>query len=201
MTTTLQRHLDAATLMSFAAGALAEPLSAAVSAHVSMCRHCRDELADMALIGVALLREGSASAPVRAPALPKEAPAAPRTGAGAGAGFERLLARKYGVALDTVPWTRLAPGIWQHRLPLSEGVDGELYLVKLSPGVRLPRHGHAGTELTVVLAGAFADASGVYRRGEVQEVDAEVEHQPVGDAEEGCICLIAAEMRGSDTEN
>ena len=197
MTTTLQRHLDSATLMSFAAGALAEPLAAAVSAHVSMCRQCRDELADMALIGAVLLGSGSsASGAVRPPALPKEAPAAPRTGAAAGGGFERLLARKYGLALDTVPWTRLAPGIWQHRLPLSEGVDGELYLVKLSPGVRLPRHGHAGTELTVVLAGAFADASGVYRRGEVQEVDAEVEHQPVGDAEEGCICLI-----GADTKN
>ena len=103
------------------------------------------------------------------------------------------LARKYRLALDHIEWTALGPGIWQHKLALSPGAKGELNLLKLTPGRRLPLHGHGGTELTVVLTGAFSDSTGEYRRGDVQEVDASVEHQPVGDRNEGCICLVAAE--------
>jgi putative transcriptional regulator len=76
---------------------------------------------------------------------------------------------------------------------MSPGAKGELYLMKLTPGCKLPVHGHAGAELTLVLTGAFSDATGKYRRGDVQEVDAGTAHQPVGDPDEGCVCLIAAE--------
>jgi putative transcriptional regulator len=54
-------------------------------------------------------------------------------------------------------------------------------------------HGHRGSELTLVLAGAFADATGAYHRGDVQDPDDETEHQPAADKESGCICLIASE--------
>ena len=47
MTTRISRHLDTATLMSFAAGGISEALAAAVSAHVSMCAACRGEVRDM----------------------------------------------------------------------------------------------------------------------------------------------------------
>jgi putative transcriptional regulator len=56
-----------------------------------------------------------------------------------------------------------------------------------------PLHGHAGDELTVVVTGAFTDSSGEYRVGDVQEADAWSEHQSMGDGDEGCICLVAAE--------
>jgi putative transcriptional regulator len=83
--------------------------------------------------------------------------------------------------------------VWQHRLELSPGAQGELYFIKLAPGFRLPLHGHTGAELTVVLTGAFTDASGEFRRGDMQDIDNSIEHQPLGDREEGCICLVAAE--------
>jgi putative transcriptional regulator len=57
---------------------------------------------------------------------------------------------------------------------------------------RLPLHGHTGAELTVVLTGAFTDERGEFRRGDLQEIE-KIEHQPVGDREEGCLCLVAAE--------
>lgn len=197
MSTTISRHPDGATLMSFAAGALAEPLAAAVCAHVSMCAACRDEVRDVALVGATLLSAApAASGRVAVPARPRE-PALPEAAASrrgrAAAGLRAPLARRYGLALEDIQWMRLGPGVWQHRLALSPGAQGELYLVKLAPGIRLPAHGHAGTELTVVLTGAFSDATGEYRRGDVQEVDAGTEHQPIGDPEAGCICLIAAE--------
>jgi putative transcriptional regulator len=103
------------------------------------------------------------------------------------------IARKYGLTLDTIPWQRLAPGIWQHRLRLSPGIRGDLRLYKLAPGARLPEHGHGGCELTLVLDGAVIDKTGRYRIGDLQELDDEIEHQPVADQELGCICLVASE--------
>jgi len=197
MNTPISRHLDGATLMSFAAGALAEPLAAAVSAHVSMCGECRDQVRDMALVGATLL--GGALAPggrVAAPVMPEapvlaEAAASPRRARARA--LPAPIARRYGLAMEDIEWTRLGPGVWQHRLALSPGARGDLYLLKLAPGCRLPLHGHAGDELTVVLTGAFTDASGEYRVGDVQEADAGSEHQPMGDRNVGCICLVAAE--------
>jgi len=192
--TSIRHHPDSATLMSFAAGALAEPLSAACSVHVSMCAQCRGELRDMELVGAALL--GSTSAPgarVRPPARPPEPAVAEPAGDGISDALPAPIANRYGLALDQIPWKRLAPGVWQHRLALSPSAQGELYFIKLAPGCRLPLHGHAGAELTVVVTGAFTDASGEFRRGDIQDIDNSIEHQPLGDKEEGCICLVAAE--------
>jgi putative transcriptional regulator len=197
MSAIITRHLDGATLMSYSAGSLAEPLAAAVSAHVSLCDECHDAVRDLDLVGASLLEAaaapgGAVRAPVAAEA-PRRGQASVSAAGSRGAELPAPIARKYRLALDDIPWIALGPGIWQHRLPLSPGGKGDLYLLKLTPGRRLPLHGHAGTELTVVLTGAFSDATGEYRRGDIQEVEAGVEHQPVGDRDEGCICLIAAE--------
>jgi putative transcriptional regulator len=198
MSTPISQHPDPATLMSFAAGSLSEPLAAAVAAHASMCTGCRTELDDMNLMGAALL-EASISAPgagIAAPARPREI-APPAAGLQVrNATKDKLpvpLARKYGLTLDTIPWRRLAPGIWQHRLRLSPGVRGDLRLYKLAPGAKLPEHGHGGSELTLVLDGIVVDNTGRYHIGDLQELDDEIEHQPVADQELGCICLVASE--------
>ena len=200
MTARISRHLDTVTLMSFAAGGVSEPLAAAVSAHVSMCAACRNELRDMELIGAALLgaspalrAEGGGVAMLGRPREPLVPGSGPRRPSESEDDLPMPIAQKYGLALDDIPWQRLGPGVWQHRLALSPGVEGELYLLKLAPGCRLPVHGHDGSELTLVLTGAFADTTGEYRRGDVQDVDDETEHQPVADKELGCICLIASE--------
>ena len=195
--TTIRHHPDSATLMSFAAGALAEPLAAACSVHVSMCAQCRGELRDMELVGATLLgaaptRAGRVAAPTR-PLETALAEHSPKDRSGSADALPAPIASKYGLALDQIPWKRLAPGIWQHHLALSPGAQGELYFIKLAPGCPLPLHGHTGAELTVVLTGAFTDASGEFRRGDMQDIDSATEHQPVGDREEGCICLVAAE--------
>ena len=194
--TAIRHHPESVTLMSFAAGALAEPLSAACSVHVSMCAQCRGELRDMELVGATLLGSTPMSGGrVAVPVKPREVQlgAHTRDGVGNRDALPGPLARNYGLALDQIPWKRLAPGVWQHHLELSPGAEGELYFIKLAPGCRLPLHGHTGAELTVVLTGAFTDASGEFRRGDMQDIDNSIEHQPLGDKEEGCICLVAAE--------
>lgn len=39
-------------------------------------------------------------------------------------------------------------------------------LLRLDPGQRAPGHGHGRRDVTVVLQGAYADAYGVYEKGE-----------------------------------
>lgn len=198
MTTKIKRHPDPVTLMSFAAGSLAEPLAAVVASHLDMCETCRAEVADLELLGAALLT-GADMGPAKAvaPAVP-DGPRQHRR--------ERIarhpdpsgklpapLASAFRLSFDTIPWKRLGPWVWHHRLPLSPGVKGDLRLLKIGPGRAMPDHGHGGAELSLVLEGAYSDQSGVYRRGDMQDVDETIEHVPVADKELGCICLIASE--------
>jgi putative transcriptional regulator len=44
-----------------------------------------------------------------------------------------------------------------------------------------------------MLEGSYSDVTGEYRRGDVQDVDEEVEHQPVVGEDGHCICLIASD--------
>jgi len=198
MSTPISQHPDPATLMSFAAGSLSEPLAAAVAAHASMCAGCRTELDDMDLMGAALLG-ASTAAPgggVPAPARPRDTLSSaigPHNRRSPNDKLPAPIARQYGITLDTIPWKRLAPGVWQHRLPLSPGVKGDLRFYKLAPGAKLPDHGHAGAELTLVLDGIVVDGPNRCHVGDLHEVDDQVEHEPGADNEVGCICLVASE--------
>ena len=87
------------------------------------------------------------------------------------------------------PWTwHLATS------PASVARDvGDLRLYRLAAGSKLPVHGHGGSELTLVLDGVVTDETGRYHVGDLQELDDEVEHQPVADKALGCVCLVASE--------
>jgi putative transcriptional regulator len=203
MNATIDRHLDDATMMSYAAGSLGEPLAAAAAAHVSMCAHCRRELKTMEAFGAALMEDASSEGPAKVQTLHRPSVAAPAladvdghamTSRLSGGGLPEPIARKYGLTIDTIPWRRLGPGVWHHRLAVSPGVTGDLRLLKIAAGRKMPEHGHGGTELTLVLDGSFNDETGTYRRGDIQDVDGDVEHRPVAGEQTGCICLVAAEQ-------
>ncbi len=199
MTTRIMQHPDATTLMSFAAGSLAEPLAAVVAAHASVCPTCRAELADLDLLGAALLASpslvaagGTGETQLRMPTAADLETSQPRR-VDAGERLPAPIALAYGLSFATIPWKRLGPGVWHHRLSLSEAADGDLRLLKIAPGRAMPDHGHGGTELTLVLDGAFSDATGNYTWGDVQDVGDDIEHKPLADASTGCVCLIASE--------
>lgn len=200
MITTIKHHPDAATLMSFAAGSLPEPLAAVTAAHVSMCRQCQEELKAMEMLGGVLLQEQpSASLQGAAPANIAEVeqmPVAAMHDEAKAQACDLLpvpVANHFNLSEASIPWRRLGPGIWHHQLPLSEGVDGDLRLLKISAGRKMPEHGHGGSELTLVLNGSYADETGHYKRGDMQDLDDDIEHQPIADKDTGCICLIASE--------
>jgi putative transcriptional regulator len=197
MKSSFRHHPDPTTLMSFAAASLPESLAAVVAAHVSMCPHCRRVLHDLDHVGAALM-SASRCDDTESPALRKavpdpRAPAAPQPPLPQGERLPAPIALTYGLAMARIPWRRLGPGIWHHRLPLRRKEDGDLRLLRIQPGRTMPDHGHGGAELTLVLEGAYSDATGRYRRGDVQDVDEGIEHRPVVDPGAECICLIASE--------
>lgn len=201
MTVDIKHHLDPATLMAFSAGTLGEALSAVAAAHIEICPTCQRELRDLDMMGAGLLE----AMPVKAAGVSPGAPALPgevvamaqrrqvRTVPQARKLVPVNVARRLGVDLQNVEWRRLGPGVWHHRLPLSAGSVGDLRLLKIAGGRRMPEHGHGGSELTLVLEGAYSDENGRYLPGDLQDIDADFEHVPVADPVLGCICIVASE--------
>ena len=68
---------------------------------------------------------------------------------------------------------------------------GTLLMLRIGPGKRMPVHGHQGSELTQILRGAYDDALGHFSAGDIADLDAEVEHQPVTTPGTACICVAA----------
>ncbi|MGD9784149.1 MAG: ChrR family anti-sigma-E factor [Hyphomicrobiaceae bacterium] len=192
---TITHHPDHATLMSFAAGSLPEPLSAVVASHAAVCPACRADIALLETLGGALVsRLENAQVDRDPPRLVPDAVSEPRQVAASRSSAEvpAPIAAIVGTDLDAVRWKRLAPGIWHHRLPLSRGVTGDLRLFKVAPGQTMPDHGHGGAEMMLMLRGSYSDCFGTFRPGDVADLDEDCEHQPVSDPDVGCICLIAA---------
>lgn len=195
MSTAITRHPDGATLISFAAATLAEPLAAVVAAHLSMCPQCRAEAADLDLVGAALLlssprRTGESALAVPQRPVAIDADAVPQT-IDAGDRLPAAIVAAYGLSFASIPWKRLGPGVWHHRLALRQ--VGDLRLLRIAAGRTMPNHGHGGAELTLVIEGAYSDVTGTYRRGDLQDADEAIEHQPIVDTAAECVCLIASE--------
>ena len=197
MSTVVRHHPDSTTLLSYAAATLAETLAAVVAAHVSMCPRCRMEVADLELLGSAIMLSSPGhldEAPLKAPRRPEDV--ATQDAQRIAQMRDRLptpIAGTYALSLDSIPWKRLGPGVWHHRLALRQENDGDLRLLRIAPGRKMPDHGHGGAELTLVIEGAYTDVTGEYRRGDIQDVDEAIEHQPIVDMGGECVCLIASE--------
>jgi putative transcriptional regulator len=189
----IAHHLDDATLMSFAAGALPAALAAVAAAHADICPLCRREVATLERVGAALMAGLSpmATGEPRRPA-PAEAQVSRQPATSSlHAEIPRPIAGLVGGSLDAVRWRWVGPGVWDRLLPITGA--GKLRLLKVAPGRNVPEHGHGGSELTLVLRGSFHDETGKYLRGDVAELDETVAHQPVTDLDGDCICLVASE--------
>ncbi|KAB2847114.1 MAG: transcriptional regulator [Hyphomicrobiaceae bacterium] len=196
---TIQHHPDISTLIAYAAGALGEALSVVVASHLDVCGECRREAMRMNRLGGAIMdaspSEPLASSDAGVVLRGGKVPAQDRPAVPAKHGLPRPLARLLGKPLELIAWKAVAPGVKLYSLPLSPGASGHLALLKVAPGRGIPDHGHGGSELTMVLQGAFRDEHGIYRIGDVEDIDGEHEHQPVVEGEETCICIIASEAK------
>lgn len=201
----IKHHPDDSTLMAYAAGSLPSVLSAVVSSHVDMCPHCRRELRLMEQLGLVMLEELPGEPPqMQAPVLALrklESEVSPQSVVAKVApvvsDIPAPLRHMVGDRLDAIEWKKVGFGVWRHTLPVPAGAKGVLTLLKIEPGRNMPEHGHGGAELTLMLAGAYSDHTGRYERGDIADLDGDVEHSPVADHDAGCICLVASEQKAS----
>jgi putative transcriptional regulator len=101
------------------------------------------------------------------------------------------LRRFIGRGLEDVSWSFVVPGVRECRL--ADVGSGCASLLRVKAGRRLPQHTHAGTEITLVLTGAFADPLGRYARGDIAIADGSIDHSPIVESDEECICFAVTD--------
>lgn len=196
---TIRHHPSAELLLDYAAGGLAQGPALAVASHLVLCPQCRREAQRLEAIGGRLMADGSgvqtsgdhsfdailakiATGPDES--IPTLQPAT--------AVFPHPLRMALGGDVDTVPWKRLGMGAYHYIFP-SYDAPATARLLLIPAGRPVPVHTHVGTELTLTLCGAYSDATGRFARGDLQEADESLTHQPHAEADEDCICLAVTE--------
>lgn len=195
---TIRHHPDDTLLAAFAAGTLDLGRHVAVSTHLVSCPKCRDWVRMMEHVGGAVLADlppaamaDDALARVEA-MIGVTATTAPRPAAApveaALAGLPEFV-RHYQFG----HWRWIAPRVRLRSIALPQPSDTRVFLLKSGPGTRMLQHSHTGTEMTCVLSGAFWHEGGHFGPGDFDLGDPTVDHRPVVDAEQECICLVAME--------
>lgn len=195
----IRHHPNEATLLSHASGGLPTALSAIVATHLAVCPTCRARTAEAEAIGGALL---SAVEPVEVgdgaldralAAIDTDMPEVPSETADAGMhnpDLPRPLGAMLPADLDSLRWWPVGPGIRQARVGTGETT---VRLLRIAPGRAVPQHSHGGHEMTLIVSGSYTDEIGRFMPGDVADLDPEVTHQPVSDADTDCICVIATD--------
>lgn len=188
------------TLMArYVAGALPLPARVLVESHLEINGANRGMVEGLeALAGQAL--DGERPVPLadradRLEAIFASSPSAPDSLATAPSpradGLPQALRAFLGVDLEQVPWRSKLPGMREHHIGDFDGCEASLFWFKA--GRRLPAHTHEGSELTLVLDGAFSDTRGRFGRGDISVADPSVDHRPVADKGKPCIAFIVTD--------
>jgi len=200
---TIRHHISDDLLLSYAAGSLAEGWSIAVATHLALCPSCRRRLAVAESIGGDMLETLSDDASVddswasvrtrlqqqarsSAVGLRKTIPA------GHGSGLPEPLRSYVGGDIHTLKWRPLGRGAYQ--IPIRTGDrETRVRLLRIPAGKPVPEHSHGGRELTLVLSGSFVDGDELFARGDLEDADASLTHQPVATPDTDCICLAVTD--------
>lgn len=196
-TKNIKHHLNDAVLMAYAAGTLPEAFNLIVASHVSLCDDCRARSESFEALGGEILEsendisveQGSLASTL---ALIEGGPVVePKRITMPDGVFPQPLQDYVGGDLDQVKWKPVGMGVKQAILPTSRDATARLLLIPA--GMAMPDHGHQGTEMTMVLQGAFQDEDDYFARGDVEIADSDLHHTPVADIHEDCICLAVTD--------
>ncbi|MBV0913336.1 ChrR family anti-sigma-E factor [Anianabacter salinae] len=200
---TIRHHLSNELIWAYSVGELPEAFDLVIATHVSMCDECRARLESLNALGGAVL-EHVELADMDEDALHRTLARTQGVGDIRGRGKDAIRAdlpgtpvlpqplRDYvGGDLAQVAWRPVGGGVRQAILPTAKGATARL--LSIPAGAAVPDHGHRGTELTLVLQGAFADETDRFGPGDVEIADEDLEHSPVAEAGETCICLAATD--------
>ena len=185
-------------LLAYASGGLDEAMSLVVATHLTLSPESRARVADYEALGGALIEEiepaevsgGALDAVLARLDSEEEAPAEsapPRDGHDLPAPLRGYV----GPDIESLKWKKLIRGVQEAEFPIGGG--GRARLMKIESGVAVPKHSHRGSEATLVLEGAYHDATGYYDRGALQMADATLDHQPEATGGETCLCLVVTD--------
>ena len=189
----ITHHIPDEMIAAYAAGNLSHAFAAVVAAHLSYCRDCQAVLGAHQSAGGAVLEttcgvalsadlKSNVMALLDEPALPE--PVYDASGIYPGPVMQAMQGR-------APRWRTLGMGVRQDILYQGDG--GSLRLLYIPAGQAVPDHSHNGLELTLVLQGSFSDEVGQFGVGDVEIGDEDLEHTPVADAGDACICLAATD--------
>ncbi len=192
---TIKHHLTDDLLMAYSAGQLPEAFSLLVATHLSMCDDCRAHADSFDMIGGALLDDDttvSMAAESLEQTMSRIAAMSPMPRKAAiSSTLPAPLLDYIGGDLSAVKWRSIGMGVRQAILPTGKGAT--VRLLHIPAGQAVPDHGHRGMELTLVLQGAFRDATDRFGPGDVEVATADLNHKPVAEAGVDCICLAATD--------
>jgi len=191
----ITHHPSDAMLASYVSGNLPHVFAVVVASHVSLCAQCRVTLQAHQSVGGAVLETSgpvAVSAGLKTDLLSQldapfpKAPVYVQSGVFPAPVVEAMKGR-------SPRWKSLGMGVRQDILMAD--ADGSVRLIYIPSGQAVPDHGHNGLELTLVLQGSFSDATGRFGVGDLEIADDQIEHTPVADKGDACICLAATDAR------
>lgn len=194
----IRHHLTEELLVAYSAGSLPEAFSLVVATHISLCDECRAALDALDAVGGSVLEacdearlaEDSLEVTLALIAADDQRISAPSRAA-VDRVFPEPLQNYVGGDLDKVEWRAVGGGVRQWIIPTS--AEATVRLLHIPAGAAIPDHGHSGTEMTLVLKGAFRDEFDRFARGDVEVANEDLQHTPVAEPGEDCICLAATD--------
>ena len=196
----VKHHIGDEFLMGYAAGYLPQAFDLVVSAHVSLSDEARARLESFEALGGGVL-SGMEDAEIgedsleKTLAMIKTQAVEPATQKAAPVDdvFPKPLRDVVGGGEVAVKWRSIGMGCKQAVLHSDKEATARLLFIPA--GQALPKHSHHGTEMTLVLKGAYRDETDRFARGDVEIGDQDMHHTPVAEEGEDCICLVATNAR------
>lgn len=185
-----RHHPSIEILTAYASGALEPGFGLVVGAHVEGCAACRAKIGAFEAASGAALSELSAE-DVSADALADVMARLDETQTSAPKVDTRPLLER--LTLKPKKW--VAPGVWVAAVDTPHAPQNRVYLLSVAPGMPTARHEHSGAEFCTVLKGAYRDELGVFAAGDFAAAYGELNHQPMVEGDETCVCLFATEGR------
>ena len=196
-----RHHPHSDTILAYATGSVEESFSLLIAAHAERCHTCGRAIAEAESLAGSML-DALPSAAMSGNSFERLWESAEKQG-GTERGSRRphtesdlptVLTHLLPDGLSGIQWVFWVPGIHQYRLKDVQSGAGSVRLLRIGPGVVIPEHIHAGSELTLILSGNYSDQTGHFGPGDLADLDDSVRHRPVVDSGQPCICLVATDQ-------
>ena len=191
------RHPDSGWLLDYACGHLSAAFDIVIATHLLGCALCRADLRLAERLAADVMLNAGALAPQlvvddilsntrSTPDMPGWRPSGSVTNA---PDLSAVASNYLSLGEPALRWRGVGGGVAVAKLRSGEG--DRLWLLRARPGAVLPRHSHSGSELTVVLQGAYVIDEQVFGVGSLEDADEDITHQPIVTTRGECLCLAA----------